>query len=94
MTGTWKMGLKLWIQQNLGADATVAWALANSGKFVVEISLAALTVVPLFAIVYLAILFTEGSFPFGAAGPVGLYLLLAAGGYREFWNCRLGSGGQ
>lgn len=88
------MGLKLWIQQNLQADGTATWALANSGKFVVEICLAALTVVPLFLLVYVAIILTEGSFPFGAAGPAGLYLLLAAGGYREFWNCRLGSGTQ
>lgn len=85
------MGVKLWIQQNLQADATAAWVLANSGKFTVEVCLASITVAPLFVIVYLTILFTEGPFPFGAAGPAGLYLLLVAGGYKEFWNCRLGA---
>lgn len=83
------MGLKQWIQSNLQADRTVAWALANSGKFAVELCLAALTVVPFFLLVYATILLTEGTFPFGAAGPPGLYLLLAAGGYKEYWNCRL-----
>lgn len=87
------MSVKKRIQDNLYADETVDWVVANVAKFVIETALAAITTVPLFLAVYAGILSTKHGLPFGAAGPVGLYLLLAAGGYREFWNCRLSPAG-
>lgn len=84
------MTAKEWIESNLDADGFPAWVLANLAKFSLELLLAGLTIVPFFGMVYGAIRLQDVGTPFGAAGPLGLYLLLLAGAYREFWNCRLG----
>lgn len=85
------MSWKRRIQNNLDSDETLAWVLANSAKFGTEITLASVTIVPFFAFVFGAVRLSEGEFPFGAAGPTTLYVILVAGAYKEFWNCRLGS---
>lgn len=83
------MSRKRWIQRNLDADRTLVWIVANAAKFGIELGITSVVMVPFFLVVYGTVLATEGAFPFGAAGPVGLYLLLVAGAYKEFWNCRL-----
>lgn len=83
------MNLKQWIVTNLDADKIHVWLAANSAKFLIEISISALLSLLIFACGYGVIWLTERSFPFGAAGPVGFYLIIVAGTYKEYWNCRL-----
>lgn len=83
------MTLKEWIQDNLDAEPTPRWALANTLKFMVESSLAAVTIFPFFVLIAVAVNFTNSEIPFGYTGPLALYIALAAGAFHEYWNCRL-----
>lgn len=87
------MTTKRWIEANLDSDGLAPWIGANVAKFLIEVTLASGAVGPLFTLVYALMYANNASLPFDAAGPLGLYLVLVAGAYKEFWNCRLSNTG-